>query len=124
MAATKPPEILLSELLTLHLDLALKRYRKPDLTMSKILEAAKLVAERKKQWDERAQAIIEAMPALETKANQAFERPEGTMSDTEQEFKDLHKVFDAALALSNSEKNDETKQEVAGSQGSSGSFPS
>jgi hypothetical protein len=31
MAATKPPEILLSELLTLHLDLAVKRYKDPDM---------------------------------------------------------------------------------------------
>lgn len=115
--------MLLSQLLTLHLDLALKRYKEPDLTMSKILEAARLVAERKKQWDERAQAIIESMPALETKANQAFERPEGLMATTEQEFKDLHTTFDEALAVSNSAKNGEGEQEVAGSGSSSGSFP-
>lgn len=119
--APTPPEILLSQLLTLHLDLALKRYRESD-PMSKILEAAKLVAERKKLWDDRAQAIIEGMPALETKANQAFERPEGVMSNTEQEFKDLHEVFDAVVALSNSEKNGETKKEAAGSQDSSATF--
>src|SRR5882757_276597 len=101
------PEVLLSKLLALHLDLAIKRYKEPDITMSTILEAARLVAERKKLWNDRAQAIIEAMPALETKANQAFERPEGLMTTTEEEFKELHKVFDEALALSNSEKNDE-----------------
>jgi hypothetical protein len=31
MTATKPREILLSELLTLHLDLAIKRYKDPDM---------------------------------------------------------------------------------------------
>lgn len=117
-----PPEVLLSQLLTLHLDLAIKRYKEPDLTMSKILEAAKLVTERKKQWDDRAQAIIEGMPALESKANQAFERPEGVMASTEADFKDLHKVFDEALAVSNIEKNGEEKKGAAGSQSSSGSF--
>jgi hypothetical protein len=122
MAPTPPPEILLSQLLTLHLDLALKRYKEPDLTMSKILEAAKLVAERKKAYDDRAQAIIDGIPGLDSKANQAFERPEGVMSTTEQEFKDLHKTFDEALALSNSEKNDEAKKETAGLQGSSDTF--
>jgi len=122
MAPGKPREVLLSELLALHLDLAIKRHKEPDLTMSKILEAAKLVAERKKQWDDRAQALIEGMLALETKANQAFERPEGLLAAAEQDFKDLHKIFDEAGALSNSEKNGEDKQEAAGSQGSSGSF--
>lgn len=120
--ATPPPEILLSQLLALHLDLAIRRYKEVDLTMSKILEAAKLVAERKKQWDERAQAIIDGMPALETKANQAFERPEGLMATTEQDFKDLHKTFDEANMLGNATKNDEVREEAAGSQGSSGSF--
>lgn len=123
MAATKRPEILLSELLTLHLDLALKRYKEPDLTMSKILEAARLVAERKKAYDDRAQAIIDGMEGLDSKANQAFERPEGLMSAAEQDFKDLHKVFDEVNALSNSEKNDVANKEAAGSQGSSDTFP-
>ncbi len=114
-------EILLSQLLTLHLDLAIKRHREPDDPMSKILEAARLVAERKKQWDDRAQAIIEGMPALETKANQAFERPEGVMASTEQEFKDLHKVFDEANAIANSEKNGGDQTKTVASQASSNS---
>lgn len=121
MAATKPPEVLLSELLTLHLDRAIQRYGDPDPPMSKILEAARLVAERKKLWDDRAQAIIDGMPALESKANAAFERPEGLIATTEQDFKDLHKTFDDALALSNSGKNGD--KEAAGSQGSSETFP-
>lgn len=91
--------------------------------MNKILEAARLVAERKKAYDDRAQAIIDGMEALDSKANQAFERPEGAMKAAEQDFKDLHAVFDEALAISNTEKNDETKKEVEGSQGSSNSFP-
>lgn len=116
-------ELLLSQLLTLHLDLALKRYREPDLTMSKILEAAKLVADRKKAYDDRAQAIIDGVPRLDSKANAAFERPEAAMQTAEQDFSQLHKTFDDVLALSNSEKNDETKEEVTGSDGSSSSFP-
>lgn len=123
MAATKRPEIWLSQLLTLHLDLAIQRYREPQPAMSKILEAAKLVAERKRAYDDRAQAIIDGIPGLDTKANQAFERPEGLMVATEQEFKDLHKTFDDALALSNSGKNDDGHKEAAGSQASSGTFP-
>jgi hypothetical protein len=114
---------LLSKLLALHLDLAIKRYREPDLSMSKILEAARLVAERKKAYDDRAQAIIDAVPRLDTKANEAFERPEAIMSTTEQEFKDLHKTFDEAISLSNSEKKAEDGKEAAGSEGSSSSFP-
>lgn len=89
--------------------------------MSKILEAAKLVAERKKAYDDRAQAIIDGVPRLDTKANQAFERPESAMAIAEQDFRDLHKTFDDVIALSNSEKNDE--EEAAGSESSSASFP-
>jgi len=116
------PEVLLSKLLALHLDLAIKRYKEPDITMSKILEAAKLVAERKKAYDDRAQAIIDGVPRLDTKANEAFERPEGIMATTERDFKDLHETFDEALALSNSEKNDEGKKGAEGSGSSSTSF--
>lgn len=114
---------LCSKLLTLHLDRAIARYKEPDLTMSKILEAARLVAERKKAYDERAQAIIEGMAGLDSKANQAFERPEGLMATAEQEFKDLHGVFDEVIGLANSEKKDEGKKEATGSDGSSSSFP-
>jgi hypothetical protein len=94
--------------------------------MSKILEAARLVAERKKAYDDRAQAIIDGMDGLDSKANQAFERPEGAMAAAEQDFKDLHKVFDEVIALSNAEKNDdagEVKKEATGSENSSTSFP-
>jgi hypothetical protein len=115
------PEVLLSKLLALHLDLAIKRYKEPDITMSKILEAANLVAERKKAYDDRAQAIIDGVPRLDTKANAAFERPEGVMATAEQDFKDLHKTFDDVIALSNSEKNGE--EAAAGSENSSTSFP-
>lgn len=118
-----PKELLLSQLLALHLDLAIKRYKEPDLTMSKILEAAKLVAERKKAYDDRAQAIIDGVPRLDTKANEAFERPENAMSSAEQDFKDLHKTFDDVIALSNSAKNGEEDEEAAGSGSSSASFP-
>lgn len=115
--------LLLSQLLTLHLDLALKRYREPDLTMSKILEAAKLVADRKKAYDDRAQAIIDGVPRLDSKANAAFDRPEAAMQTAEKDFGELHRTFDDVLALSNSEKNVEAKEEVTGSDGSSTSFP-
>lgn len=86
--------------------------------MSKILEAARLVAERKAAYDARAQAIIDGMPRLDSKANEAFEKPEGLMVSTEQEFRDMHKAFDDAIALSNAPKNG-----GEGSGDSSGSFP-
>jgi len=89
--------------------------------MSKIVEAAKLVAQRKQLWDDRAQAIIDGMPALESKANEAFEKPEALITATEQEFKDMHVAFDEARALSNSE-NGEGDKEATSSEGSSISF--
>lgn len=87
-----------------------------DAPISKARLAAKMVAERKKRMDDRAQALIDKMPGFDSRMNQAFEAHEGALASGEADFAAmLREVED--LERSNS-KNGE------GSGGTSGTdFP-
>lgn len=60
---------------------------------SKLQIAAQMVAERKKAYDDRAQALIDAMPRLDSLANQAFEKHEGVLATAEADFKAMESML-------------------------------
>lgn len=84
-----------------------------DAPMSKARLAAQMVAERKRRVDDRAQALIDRMPAFDSRMNQAFEAHEGTLDSSEADFKGMLGDIED-LEKSNS-KNGEGSGDMSGS---------
>jgi hypothetical protein len=66
-------EILLSQLLTLHLDLSLRRYKGPK-KMSKFTELAELSKTSLKDWDEQAGELLSEGLKLKARGDAVFEK--------------------------------------------------
>lgn len=81
--------LLCAQLLDLHLMRSINRWKAEDMAdapISKMRQAAQMVAERRRRADERAQALIDAMPKFDSRMNQAFEAHEGALAASEADF--------------------------------------
>lgn len=109
---------LLSQLLTLHLDLALKRYGdKPR--MSKFTELADLSKASLKDWDAQASELLSEGLKLKAKGDAVFEKHRAKQAEARAGFTAMEEAI-RELEGDNGAPND---QEAAGSEGSSTSFP-
>lgn len=84
-----PSSLLFAQLLDLHLTRSIQRWKGDDMAdvpMSKLRLAAQMVAERRKRMDDRAQALIDAMPKFDSHMNRAFEAHEGALAAGEADF--------------------------------------
>lgn len=80
--------------------------------MSKMLEAARMVAEARKRADERAQALIDRMPAHESRMNAAFEKHEGALDQAETDFEAMEEELRELEGHNSGEQQD--RQEGSG----------
>lgn len=109
--------MLLSQLLTLHLDLALRRYRgKPE--MSKFSELAAFTKETLQDWDHQAQELLDEGQKLKAKGNEVFEKHRAKQAEARAGFKAME---DAVREMQGA--NLPNGEEATGSESSSSSFP-
>jgi hypothetical protein len=111
--------LLVSQLLDLHLARSIQRWKANDMAdvpMSKLRQAAQMVAERRKRMDDRAQALIDAMPKFDTRMNQAFEAHESALAAGEADFEAmLDELKDMEGSNSkNSEGSDDLSEQSKG----------
>lgn len=120
MARRMRPELLLSQLLALHLDLALKRYKGPP-AMSKFDELAAFTEETLKDWDDQAHELLVEGQKLKARGNEVFGKHRAKQSEARAGFA---KMENAVRALEGANlPNDSKEGEATGSDSSSSSFP-
>jgi hypothetical protein len=112
-------EILLSQLLTLHLDLALRRYKGPS-DMSKFDELAALTEETLADFDVQAQELLETGQRLKARGKAAFQKHRDKYIAAGASMKRLE---DAVRGVEGDNLPKDKQKEAAGSESSSSSFP-
>lgn len=91
---------------------------------SKMQIAAQMVAERKKALDDRAQALIDAMPGFDSRANQAFEKHEDVLAGAEADFKAMEEMLHDMEGSNSKNAETETKTgEDSGDMSVNATFP-
>lgn len=108
---------LLSQLLALHLDLSLKRYK--GNPMSKFDELAALTEETLADFDVQAQELLETGQKLKARGNAAFQKHRDKYIKADASMKRLE---DAVRGVEGDNLPKDTKKEAAGSEASSTSF--
>jgi hypothetical protein len=109
--------LLLSQLLTLHLDLAIKRHRTASMP-SKFEELATFTSESLKDWDKQAQELLDNGKKLKAKGDEVFQRHRAKQAEARAGFTAME---DAVRDLSGG--NLPNEEEATGSESSSTSFP-
>jgi hypothetical protein len=115
-------EILLSQLLTLHLDLALRRYKGPS-DMSKFDELAAFTEETLADFDVQAQGLLETGQKLKARGNAAFQKHRDKYAKANAGMQRLEEAVRGVEGDNLPKQAEQKVEEATGSGSSSNSFP-